>query len=605
MPGLVGVITKMPRPRAEELVRRMLAAVHHEPFYENRLSIDEDRGVYVGCCTRAPSSLARPMPQHNAAGDMLAFSGEDFSKPGGGRTSLLARAVDEPDFPASINGRFHGLLVRGRDEGAVLFNDRYGLHRIYYHEGSDGLYFAAEAKAILEVCPELADLDPEGLAEFISCGCVLENRSLFKRIHILPPGSAWLCRDGKVERKDSYFRAADWEQQPPLEPEAYYELLRQRFATSLPRYFSGPGRVAVSLTGGFDTRIIMAWEQSAPGTLPCYTFGGATRISHDVRVARQVAVLRDQPHHVIPVGAEFLERFSHYAERTIYLTDGCADVSRSADLYVNEIARRVAPVRMTGNYGSEVLRRVRAFKPVALMPELFAPELSACLPRAARTYRSLVRGHPLSFAVFRQAPWHHYGLLALEESQLSVRTPYLDNEFVATLYRAPEHAAGGPDVSVRLIADGDPRLLDVETDRAVRPRHPTVSSLARAVREFSFKAEYAYDYGMPRWLARIDHALAPLRLERLFLGRHKFYHFRVWYRDALARYVRDTLLDATTLSRPYLQRRTVESIVNGHLRGGRNHTLEIHRLLTLELFHRLFVDRRPARQPAGVLIHAS
>jgi asparagine synthase (glutamine-hydrolysing) len=238
------------------------------------------------------------------------------------------------------------------------------------------------------------------------------------------------------------------------------------------------------------------------------------------------------------------------------------------------------------------------------MRGLFAPELAAQLPRASRTYGSVLRGHPLSFAVFRQAPWHHYGLLALEESQLSVRTPYLDNEFVATLFRAPERAVAGPDVSVRLIADGDPRLLDVETDRAVQPRRPESSSIGRAVREFSFKAEYAYDYGMPQWLARIDHALSPLRLERLFLGRHKFYHYRVWYRDALARFVRDTLLDSVALSRPYVERRAVEAIVNGHLRGGRNHTLEIHRLLTLELFHRLFVDRRPARRSARVLIHA-
>ena len=81
-------------------------------------------------------------------------------------------------------------------------------------------------------------------------------------------------------------------------------------------------------------------------------------------MARQVATPCGQPHQVIRVGEEFLARFPTYAERTVYLTDGCADVSRSPDLYVNEAARQIAPVRMTGNYGGEVLRRVRAFKPV-------------------------------------------------------------------------------------------------------------------------------------------------------------------------------------------------------------------------------------------------
>ena len=51
------------------------------------------------------------------------------------------------------------------------------------------------------------------------------------------------------------------------------------------------------------------------------------------------------------------------------------------------------------------------------------------------------------------------------------------------------------------------------------------------------------------------------------------------------------LLDPRTLSRPYVQRQTVENMVRHHLNGDRNYTTEIHRLLTLELQHRLFVDR--------------
>ena len=94
----------------------------------------------------------------------------------------------------------------------------------------------------------------------------------------------------------------------------------------------------------------------------------------------------------------------------------------------------------------------------------------------------------------------------------------------------------------------------------------------------------------PQWLARIDHLFSPFHLERLFLGRHKFSHFRVWYRDALSSYLREMLLDKRSLSRPYLQRSTLETIVRGHLRGDRNYTSEIHLALTLELLHRLFLD---------------
>jgi asparagine synthase (glutamine-hydrolysing) len=193
--------------------------------------------------------------------------------------------------------------------------------------------------------------------------------------------------------------------------------------------------------------------------------------------------------------------------------------------------------------------------------------------------------------VFRQAPWHHYGLLALEQTQVTLRSPYLDNEFVRTVFRAPKTAIASNDVSLRLIADGNSALMRLRTDRGLaggRRRLP--AAVSRRLLEFTSKAEYAYDSGMPQWVAQLDHLCAPFHLERLFLGRHKFSHFRIWYRDALAKYVREMLLDPRTLSRPYLESNRLEALVHGHLKGDRNYTTAIHKVLTLELLHRLFFD---------------
>ncbi|HRI39525.1 MAG TPA: hypothetical protein PLO50_13300, partial [Nitrospira sp.] len=326
-----------------------------------------------------------------------------------------------------------------------------------------------------------------------------------------------------------------------------------------------------------------------PRTLPCYTFGGMYRDCQDVVVARQVARICKQPHEVIEVGKDFLSQFQHYAERTIYLTDGCADVRRASDLYLNERIREIASVRMTGNYGSEVLRGVRAFKPNPLVSELFAPEMNSHFHEAERTYKSLLKGHPVSFAVFKQAPWHHYGLLALEETQVSMRTPYLDNEIVGTVFRAPQSSITSNDASLRLIEEGNAALRQTPTDRGIGGRGVIGMGLGK-LEEFLVKAEYAYDYGMPQWLSRVDRCLHPLHLERLFLGRHKFNHYRVWYRDTLTDYVQQILLDSRALSRSYIERKCLEALVKSHLNGHGNYTNEIHTLLSLELLHRIFID---------------
>ena len=605
MPGIVGFITRMPREWAEPQLLRMVESLCHESFYATGVWIDESLGVYAGWAQRR-GSFSAVMPVSNERGDVhLIFSGEEF--PAMGTTSRLKEKghsisptgpsylvhlyEDDPQFLAGLNGRFQGLLVDQISGTATLFNDRYGMHRIYYHEAKEAFYFSAEAKAILTVRPELRNADARGIGEFLACGCVLENRSLFKDINVLPPASAWIFRDATLQQQAPYFKPQEWEEQETLELEAYYQELRTVFSQKLPSYFQGRERIGLSLTGGLDTRMIVAWYRAQVGTLPCYSFGGMYRDCQDVVVARKVAQAYGQPFQVIPVGEEFLSRFPHYAERAVYLTDGCTAVNRSADLYVNERARQVAPARMTGNYGGEVLRKVTAFKPVKSTPGLFLPEILSHIDLAADTYRRIIQGHSLSFAVFRQAPWHHYGLLALEETQVSLRSPYLDNDVVRTVFRAPQSALANHDIPLRLIVDGDPALARIPSDRGyggdASRLHARVS---QAFIELTVKAEYAYDYGMPQWLAQTDRVLSPFHLERLFLGTHKFCHFRVWYRDALSEYVQEILLDPRTLSRPYLKPETVKDIVRGHLKGNRNYTTTIHDLLTLELIHRLFLD---------------
>jgi asparagine synthase (glutamine-hydrolysing) len=583
----------------------MVEPLRHENFYVTGTWTDKALGIYVGWSARK-NSFADDMPIRNETGDVtLVFSGEEFPEPDTARRlrerghrleldgpSYLVHVYEEdPSFPRGLNGRFHGLLTDRARGTAVLFNDRYGMHRLYYHESQDALYFAAEAKAILAVRPELRSVDPRGLGEFVSCGCVLENRTIFQGIRLLPPASAWVIREGMLQSMGTYFQPREWEEQDPLEPEAYYRELRGALVRALPRYFGGHEPIGVALTGGLDTRMIMAWRNPAPHTLPCYTFGSMRRDTQDVRVARQVAAHCGQPHEVITVGDGFLSDFPAYAERSVYLTDGCVEPSRASDLYASQRARQIAPVKIVGTYGSELLGQVPTFGPVLPTAGLFSRDLLSEVRTAESTYTKVRREHPVTFAAFRQSPWSHFGVMALEQTQLSVRSPYLDNEFVRVIYRMPAFPHIGGDVRRRLISEGNPALAELRTDRGVGPRGP-IAAASRWLLEFTFRAEHVYDYAMPQWLARVDHGLSALHPESAFLGRHKPSHFRIWYRGILSGYVRDTLLDSRARSRSYLERNGLEVVVRRHLIGDRNYTGDIHKALALELVHRIFIDSR-------------
>jgi asparagine synthase (glutamine-hydrolysing) len=607
MPGIVGLVTKLPRADAERQLAVMMNTLCHESFYTKGIWSDGLLGVYVGWVARA-GSFCDNMPLVNEGGQItMVFSGEDHSQdcqPSDfnsqdhtrvlhGSRYLLNRYKEDPAFPSSLNGWFHGLVVDYTNARATLFNDHFGMHRLYYHESKDAFYFAGEAKAILAVRPDLRDIDPQGLGEWLECGCVLQDRTLFRGVRVLPPASLWTFGATGLQRKEKYFRYREWQEQEPLKAEDFHNAIRDVFVANLPRRFVGREKVGMSLTGGLDTRMIMAWHRPAADSLPCYTFGGTYRESRDVTIARKVAKVCGQSHQVIRCGSEFLSRFPYFAERTIYLSDACADVGCSPVLYGCQQAREIAPARMTGNYGDQVLRGLRAFKPMGTPPGLFASDLQPQLTAARRTYSQIADTHPLVFAAFRQAPWHHQGLLALEQTQLSMRSPYLDRDFVRTLFRAPESATQNNNLRLRLISDGSRDLRDIRTDMGYAGREGYISTILRQYQNFTFKAEYAYDHGMPNALAQVDHMLSRLHLERLFLGRHKYYHFRVWYRDVLRDYVRQILLDPLTLSRPYWQRSFVEEMVSRHIKGDRNHTYAIHKVISLELAHRLFIDSKP------------
>ena len=596
MPGLVGLITKLPRQIAEARLSRMVAALRHETSYLTGTWCDESLGLFVGWVERDEQVAACHFIRSEDRELTLSLSGEVFPEVDSSsdkRSLLIQHAENDACFPRRLNGLFQGVLADRGNERVILFNDRYGMQRLYWRQSPDAFYFAAEVKAILEVCPESRSIRPDGMAEFISCGCALEDRTIFKGVSVLPGGSAWVFKNGTLTLKGSYFNPKEWEAQPQLDSESFYRELKSNFAARVPRYFDGRESVGVSLTGGLDSRMLMSWSGAARDTLRCFSFGSAIRESQDVTIGRRVARACGQSHDVIPVGQQFLQKFSQYAERTVFLTDGCVEVKHAPDLYVSEQAAQIAPVRVTGNYGGEVLRHVRTFKPVEPPPGLFNEGLTSHLARANETYSSLIGGHPLSFAVFRQAPWRQHGLLALERTQQNIRSPFLDNDIVQVIYRAPQSALMNNDISLRLIADGSGELRAIRTDLGLGGNLPGwIAALQQAYFDFTFKAEYACDYGMPDSLARVDCAMKRLHLERAFLGRHKFTHFRVWYRDDLSDYVREILLDSRSLARPYLDRIAVERIVQEHCVGRRNHTNAIHKLLTLEHIHRLFTDTR-------------
>lgn len=588
----------------------MLSSMAHEAWYRSGIHMGGEFGFHIGWVTHG-GEFADCLPILNESHDMTLFlAGEVFHDPDviqglrnrghdfvNGNASYLIHLYEEKGdgFFNELNGWFSGVLLDNRQNKVFLFNDRYGMHRIFIHESKEGLYFASEAKALLSVIPKTRDFDLKGLAEFLTCGCTLGDHSLYKGISVLPSGSSWTFVKGEVLKKDSYFKPGNWDREGLLGEKQGIGQIVGLFGEIVNRYSRSAFPIGISLTGGLDSRMALACINGERNDFTCYTFGSLYRDTFDVQVARQVAKACSRPHHVLVLGEEFLQELPKYLERAVYISDGYIGLSGCAELYLNSLARKIAPIRLTGNYGGELLRGDRSFKSEVPRGRFVTPDFEPFLVEAQNTFQDLESTDALTLALFRQAPSQGYGRLAIERSQLNLRTPFMDNDLVRMVYGAPKKLLEGNALSAAIISRYNPFLLKIPTDRGllgICNGLGIVGIFRRAYREILFKAEYWSNNGIPVWLGTISHKGFEKRFQKYFLGRHKFQHFGIWTQENIANYVIETLLEGSREFQGIFSSRQVENMVHDHLARGQNFTNEIDKLLNVILTHRLLVEGR-------------
>lgn len=614
MPGIFGIVEKSAEPAgaaASGVLKAMAAAMQYEPFYTSRLYESRELGVFAGWVGRVDQAeslgpIVSPF-EGQARGLSLFLAGEPYGEAipdshveqrcrRDGRETLRILSQYETSreaLPSNVHGQFAGFLIDEQRGESLLFNDRFGMERLFVFEDDRRLIFSSEAKAILAAVPETRSLDADGVAEFLACGCSFGERSLFRNIRVLPPGTLVTCPRRRPGRERPYFDRAVWEQAEPLPERDFLDRFGGALEGVIQRHASQPPAVALSLTGGLDSRMIMASLAAGRRSVSCYTFGSMHRDTYDVRVARSVAERCGQPHTVLPLGQDFLEGLDQHLERAVFVSDGYLGLSGAAELYLNRLARQVAPIRITGNYGGELLRGVRAFK--ASMPEgdFLSPELAQHVNRAITAFSRLDEMPPVSFTLFRQVP-SGYGRYAIERSQVSVRSPFLDDRLAALFYRIPSRFTQLPEPSVALIEGWHRDLLAIPTDRGLLGNGGSLTRRARRLyREVLFKAEYWTGHGAPHWVSTVTRHRSGAWLEAMFKGRHKFQHPRAWIRRNLAEYARDTLLaDGAAALTPFFNRRRVEAMLQAHLRGEGNYCEELDKLMTVALTGRHLLQSR-------------
>jgi len=93
------------------------------------------------------------------------------------------------EFLDYLNGMYAGAVFDPRRKRVLLFRDRFGIKPLYYTSTEEGFYFSSEIKPLLEGSMIKPELDRESLPVYFSYRYVPGEKTMFRNVRRLPPGS--------------------------------------------------------------------------------------------------------------------------------------------------------------------------------------------------------------------------------------------------------------------------------------------------------------------------------------------------------------------------------------------------------------------------------
>jgi asparagine synthase (glutamine-hydrolysing) len=225
----------------------------------------------------------------------------------------------------------------------LLVRDRLGIKPLYYRLLVDGIAFASELKALLEL--GRPPIDRSAVRDFLFHGYVPAPKTIYAGIAKLPAGHSLTWSDGRVEI------ARYWDPSPQLHARGARETcdaLDHLLASVIPAHTLADVPVGVFLSGGIDSAVT-TYYLDRPRT---YTLGFDARGRSEADAARELARhLATEHTEMTAQAADFgaaLERLPELFDEPF------GDSAAWSNYLISQFARREVKVALSGEGGDEI-----------------------------------------------------------------------------------------------------------------------------------------------------------------------------------------------------------------------------------------------------------
>jgi len=507
-----------------------------------------------------------------------------------------------------FNGHFAFAIWDKTKQSLFLARDRYGTKPLYYTIAGPYFIFASEQKAILTHPAVGRDLDLEALLEYFTFQNIFTDKTFFKGIRIFPPGSyAFLPLTASTNNLE-IVKYWDYDFQEPEKPalrEEYIHELDRLFRQAVNRQLVSDVEIGAYLSGGMDSGSITAFAAGQLPYMKTFTVGFDLRSASGLELgfderekAEYMSYLFKTEHYEMVLKAGDMERI--LPKLAWHLEEPRVGQSYP-NYYAAQLASKFVKVVLSGGGGDELFggypwRYYRAADPMddfeqyvdkyylywqrlipnKIIKELFRPVWDEVKHVWTRDiFRDVFKKHEhkltrpedyINHSLAFEARTFLHGLLVVEDKLsmahgLETRLPFLDNDLVDFSMRCP--------VSFKINNLGEViRINENEPAKLIKYYEKTNDGkqILRDVMRRYIPDEVTR--GIKQGFSAPD---------------------ATWFKGDSIDFVRRTLFNRRARIYNYMDRDTVEALVQQHISGSQNRRLLIWSFLNVEEWLKLFV----------------
>ena len=314
MPGIFGTARcDTASPLSAQTIASMEALLRYKPFFQCDPHFS-DQSVSAGrCYTGIINRERQPFSKNEIR---VWFDGEFYNQSGLRKKfdvtaqtdpALLVELYQTQDlktFLPEIDGIFSSVIYDVSRKCLLFLNDRYGLRHLYISRQVDAIAWSSELKALSVVPWFNGTTDKKAVDQYLRFGYFIEDDTWFTDVKLLPSSSflRFSLTDG-ASKIETYW---SWDKIKPFGSLSDIRSIGFEWGTRFRRAVEKrcrPGeKTGVTLSGGLDSRAILAAFPEEYGTVQTATFG--VHGCQDMSLAARAAKVKNAHNHTFELSAQ-------------------------------------------------------------------------------------------------------------------------------------------------------------------------------------------------------------------------------------------------------------------------------------------------------------